>query len=92
MYSEKLEPVSERLAPDQMLPALAYPFSPMQQEALQDMTWAEENRYPIALRHKLLVRRCRCHLMLGDIEKAREVLDACVGHLHSVPEEAKSEG
>lgn len=58
-------------------------------EALQDITWAEESGYPIALRHKLLVRRCRAHLMLGDVNKAGESLEACITHLSSVPVEAK---
>ncbi|KAK8380743.1 hypothetical protein O3P69_007991 [Scylla paramamosain] len=58
-------------------------------EALQDMEWAEGACYPAALRHKLLVRRCRCYLSMGDIKKAREVLEACNNHIHLVPLEAK---
>ncbi|MPC08348.1 hypothetical protein E2C01_000933 [Portunus trituberculatus] len=53
------------------------------------MEWAESACYPAALRHKLLVRRCRCYLSLDNIKKAREVLEVCNNHVHLVPLEAK---
>lgn len=58
-------------------------------EALQDMEWAERACYPAALRHKLLVRRCRCYLAMNDVKKAREVLEVCKNHVRLVPVEAK---
>ncbi|KAG0724952.1 SET and MYND domain-containing protein 4 [Chionoecetes opilio] len=58
-------------------------------EALQDMEWAENTCYPATLKHKLLIRRCRCYLMMGDIQEARKHVEVCSSHMHSVPLEAK---
>lgn len=59
------------------------------QEALEDMRRAEESGYPIELRHKLLTRRCQCHIFMGNKDQAKLSLDMCKKHFQDVPPAAK---
>ncbi|XP_071529241.1 SET and MYND domain-containing protein 4-like isoform X2 [Panulirus ornatus] len=59
------------------------------EEALQDMSRAEENGYPAALQHKVLTRRCHCCLILGKGDEAKTALESCKEYFQSVPVEAR---